>query len=599
MRIGFRAKLFLFFLSALGALLGGALWAVDWITQRQFAELLRTRGDQGLQNFRKLRKLRQSELVDRCMELAGYARFTEELVERPSPEDVGRIALGEIEIRRIPLDLLAIADAEGNLLVRYLARVGPAPAAPPIRRLELQRMESGADPPERGLLAAIAAGEDPQAMDPFLVVQDRLFLVGGFPVQDDSGDGVGVLLFGEEIDDAAAQDLHDYQTEQDQVAFAIGPRLLATSIGGGGRDSAAEAFAGSLPQGESDERVARDLSIGPEPYRALVSAVRPRGVKEPVYAAFFLSLRSLVEFRDQVDRLLLGVMASAIAVSTALSFMLAGQVSAPVKDLVGGTLRIARGEYSSRVKVRSRDELGDLAEAFNQMADDLETKEKARAVLNKVVSREVAEELLRGDLGLSGRRGTATLLFADLRGFTAMTRGMQPEAVVRMLNEFMTAMSAVILGCKGIVDKYVGDEIIGVFGAPRSHGQDAASAVTAAHLMRRKLVEVNAARAARGEPALAMGVGVHTGEVVAGCMGSEELLSYTCIGEAVNLASRLCSNAKPGQILISQATRRDAGDRIELRPLAPILVKGFTEPVEIFEIVEARESPPAAVREVV
>ncbi|MBI5366396.1 MAG: adenylate/guanylate cyclase domain-containing protein [Planctomycetes bacterium] len=164
-----------------------------------------------------------------------------------------------------------------------------------------------------------------------------------------------------------------------------------------------------------------------------------------------------------------------------------------------------------------------------------------------------------------------------------------------MLNEFMTAMSREILDAKGIVDKYVGDEIIGVFGAPKSYGQDAAAAVRAACRMRERLAELNEKRRGRGDPPLAMGIGINTGAVVAGCMGSEELMSYTCIGAAVNLTSRLCSNAKPGQILISEPARRAAaaaaGGGLEVHELEPIRVKGFDHPVPVFEVLSSPALP--------
>jgi len=146
-------------------------------------------------------------------------------------------------------------------------------------------------------------------------------------------------------------------------------------------------------------------------------------------------------------------------------------------------------------------------------------------------------------------------------------------------------MTEEVLSCKGIVDKYVGDEIIGLFGVPRPRGSDAFAAIEAAHRMRLRLERLNKARTDRGDRQLQMGIGLHTGEVVAGRMGSEQQLSYTCIGENMNLASRLCSNAKPGQILVSIDTLKEAGEGVETRPLEPIQVKGFTQPIPVYEVV--------------
>ncbi|MBI3098924.1 MAG: HAMP domain-containing protein, partial [Planctomycetes bacterium] len=391
----------------------------------------------------------------------------------------------------------------------------------------------------------------------------------------------GIVVLGVEIDDRVAKEIHDVQAPADHAGYVVGGKLVASSFPTGGREAATQILAGRLAQRASSF----DASIDGSPFFVVLRAIHPEGAPEPIFTGLYISLKTLVDFRNRMRALLLSVAGAAILLSLFTSMLLARGVSRPVHDLVDGTVRVASGEYSHHIDVRSRDELGDLATAFNKMAGDLATKEKIRGVLNKVVAKDVAEELLKGDLGLGGRRMKVSLIFADLRGFTAMSQGMSPEKIVAMLNEHMTAMSAEILACKGIVDKYVGDEIIGVFGAPKSYGDDTLNAVRAAYRMCRRLVALNEERAARGDPPLRMGIGVNTGEVVAGCMGSEEHLNYTCIGENVNLASRLCSNAKAGQILVSEATRADTDPHVEYARLEPIKVKGYEEAIQVYEVM--------------
>ncbi|MDE3150755.1 MAG: adenylate/guanylate cyclase domain-containing protein, partial [Gemmatimonadota bacterium] len=170
---------------------------------------------------------------------------------------------------------------------------------------------------------------------------------------------------------------------------------------------------------------------------------------------------------------------------------------------------------------------------------------------------------------------------ADLRGFTALTEGMEPQAVIALLNECMERLSAAVETEGGVVDKYVGDEIMGVFGAPVPQPDHADRAVCAAVRMRRAMAELNAVRAARHEPPLAIGAGINSGSVVAGNMGSSDRLNYTVLGETVNLAARLCAAAGADEILVTAGTAAQVRARAEIAPLGPRRFKGFAADVEV------------------
>jgi adenylate cyclase len=177
-----------------------------------------------------------------------------------------------------------------------------------------------------------------------------------------------------------------------------------------------------------------------------------------------------------------------------------------------------------------------------------------------------------------------TVLFADVRGFTSLTEGMEPQDVIGLLNECMEHLSSAIDAEGGVVDKFIGDEVMAVFGAPVTQPDHARRAVVAALRMRDDVVEMNRRRAARGAGAIGLGIGVATGVAVAGNMGSTDRMNYTVLGSTVNLASRLTSEAVAGEILISDETRGVLGDTIVSHSLGERRLKGFSSEMEVYAV---------------
>jgi class 3 adenylate cyclase len=287
---------------------------------------------------------------------------------------------------------------------------------------------------------------------------------------------------------------------------------------------------------------------------------------------------------DRIQRALLLGGGAALLLSALLGAVLSRSLTRPVRALVAATGRVARGDYQTEVKVNSHDEMGTLADAFNDMTRGLLLRERYRSVLNKVVSQDVATELMKGDVELGGENRLVTVLFADIRGFTALTDGMEPQEVIGLLNECMECLSQAIDAAGGVVDKFIGDEVMGVFGAPVTQDDHARRAVKAALRMREGMAAFNAGRTSRGEETLGVGVGINSGVAVAGNMGSSNRLNYTVVGDVVNLASRLAGQAKAGEILISGATLRLAGPGVEAPPRGGRSLKGFATEVEVFAV---------------
>jgi adenylate cyclase len=214
-----------------------------------------------------------------------------------------------------------------------------------------------------------------------------------------------------------------------------------------------------------------------------------------------------------------------------------------------------------------------------------------RSALERFLSPDVVEMVVANpDIRLGGVNQEVTVMFADIRGFTPMSETMSPEQIVEILNEYFTRVTDVIFDHGGTLDKYIGDAVMAVFGAPISKGNDAANCVESAIQIQQLLIELNRDAAARKWPELRVGIGINTGIVTAGNIGSPRRIDYTVIGDTVNTASRLMSNAAGGQILISDSTAVAIGGSFETAPLPPLRLKGRTGPVNVFTVDWAEEA---------
>jgi adenylate cyclase len=215
-------------------------------------------------------------------------------------------------------------------------------------------------------------------------------------------------------------------------------------------------------------------------------------------------------------------------------------------------------------------------------------KRKVKQIFSRYVSPDVYSELLENpsaaDLG--GTRREMSVLFSDLRGFTTFSEGRTPEAVIDQLNEYFTAMVEVVFAHRGTVDKFVGDMIMALFGAPLEDSHHADHAVRCALAMQKRIEELNSVWRGQGRPELACGIGVNSGEMVAGNLGSEKIQAYTVIGDNVNLGARIESLCKEynAEILISEFTRALLSGSQPTEALGEVVVKGKTQPVRIFRV---------------
>ena len=325
-----------------------------------------------------------------------------------------------------------------------------------------------------------------------------------------------------------------------------------------------------------------EMQAGDVEYFTYVSRLTSWG-NENVYAILQRDRNQALAPYYSLRILLIVISLLALLVSVFGGAFIASSVTRPVGKLVEFARRIQGGDYTQEVELRQQDELGQLGQAFNDMSKGLFERDKVQNLLGKVISPEIAQELIKSDVQLGGEEKEITVLFTDLRDFTGLSESRTPVEVLDFLNEYLTRMTAVIDNHGGVVDKYIGDAIMALFGAPLPMADHADRAVACALALTEELKACNLAFQERGWPQLAMGVGVHTGKVVIGNMGSKNRLNYTAIGDGVNLASRLESVTKDYQVpvIVSEATMNSA-PAFQYRELGTIQVRGKQQAVRIY-----------------
>ena len=282
--------------------------------------------------------------------------------------------------------------------------------------------------------------------------------------------------------------------------------------------------------------------------------------------------------------MILFIVGVGILVAIGLAVFAAHSVANPLRQVEGAMAEVERGELGGVCPVLANDEIGAVAEGFNRMLAGLRERETIRETFGRYVTREIRDEILAGRASVEGQLEEVTVLFADLRDFTPWVERTPPREVVGDLNEYFTEMEAAIRAQRGLVLQYIGDEIEAVFGAPLRAADHADRAFAAALEMRRRLAALNARRAAAGKPPLRNGIGIHTGTVLAGNIGSAERLTYALVGYAVNLASRIQGlNKELGtDILVSEETRGRLRGPAALEALPAVRVKGKSVEVSVY-----------------
>jgi class 3 adenylate cyclase len=572
----FRTRLLL----AMMLVVGGVTLATAVATQRSLAAAYRRQDEERFaRDLRQLEELREARLASvkaRSRDLARSVRLVAALYER-QPELLYQVALDELR------DVLRPVEGGGRRAARFVRLVaGDATIPPPFPEPDLARdaatVERAIAAASRALTAGHAqeVGYLPLAIEGDPALHEVILTRIGDPVTQQA---LGALALGFPVGEDGGAD-----AEADPVPTGIwvDGRLYTRTIPEAARPAVVAALTGAA--GPDDETVVEVAGVA---HRVFHRALQPGSGFPPAEQVGLYSMAASLARQRELTRRIAAIGAFALLAGLAVSLALSRGLAVPIRRLVAATAEVQQGNLAVRVP-DGHDELGRLAASFNDMTAGLAEKERYRSALDLVADARVARQLLAGEVTLGGDEKDVSVLFCDIRGFTALTQDMDPADVIALLNEHMTSLTAVIHAHGGLVDKFVGDAVMAVWGAPQATGTEARDAVATA-------LGIVAARerlnAGAREP-LAIGVGIASGPVVAGCMGSTDRLNYTVLGERVNLAARLCASAGPMEVLIDEVTRARLGDTVRATALPPMQMKGFRDAIVVHRI--ARAEPGAA-----
>ncbi len=517
----------------------------------------------GARIFERLIQLRDRQMAEAAGILADDFGFKKAVNENDRRTTLS--ALGNLE-QRIGADVVQLVSLDKNLL--------------------LDTKDSGLKRAPYPFPALIERAENSESLQSqcFIFRDDQLFAMVATALR--APDPKAWITVGFRITDEFAREIKSYtDLEISFLADVNGERVLASTF------SDEERRENLLPAINSQKPPLGkkiDLNLADEAYVSfLLKLPTESGTDAVVLLQRSLGKQLRPYLRLEKTLLLLALVG--LIISITLSFWVSRSVSQPVRDLAEGARKIAAGDYEHRVQTKQRDEIGTLAAAFNEMSHGLAERDRVRSLLGKVVSPAIAAELMGKELILGGEERSVTILFSDIRNFTGISERLSPTEVLDLLNLYFTKMSAIIEQHGGVVDKYVGDALMALFGAPINLPLQGESAMSAALEMCDAIDELNQVGQSEGRSTLRIGIGINTAVVVAGNMGSQTRLNYTVIGDGVNLASRLEGLTKnpeyDARVIVSAATLAAAGDNFEIRSLGEVAVKGKQKPTEIFAVL--------------
>jgi adenylate cyclase len=315
-----------------------------------------------------------------------------------------------------------------------------------------------------------------------------------------------------------------------------------------------------------------------------------------VTAYSIISEDIILEPAREVKRKAFFIAGLVLSGSIFLIFLFSMSLTSPIEALAELIGIVSKGNFdvkaSDRIKSVFQDEVKDLAFAFDNMTEGLKERDKVKNLFSKFHGSSVTDDLMNQEVGLGGQKKDVIVFFSDIRGFTAFSEKRSPEEVVEMLNEYFEVMVGIINKQGGVVDKFIGDAIMAVWGAPKSNDRDAHNATMACIQMRLALVELNDKRKARGQPPLAIGIGLHAGSVISGTIGSTERMEYTVIGNTVNTGSRIEASTKAfgADLLISEEVVNLVGESFIVELAGAAEVKGRSDPLKMYKVRGYREN---------
>lgn len=360
--------------------------------------------------------------------------------------------------------------------------------------------------------------------------------------------------------------------------------------------------------GKNDAAAARALGVD-EPsivHMEVPISVKTGGASDTVLGGVRVGY-SFADREAQIRRftmILTGANVAGLLLGMFVGMQFAKKVARPIVRLQELASTVAKGNFEVSAPIDSNDELGALAQSFNAMTAFLRKGKFMRHAFERYVSAELADRIEKDPRALElkpGERREVTILFLDVRGFTKRAEKMSAEDVVKFLVALFDRVSEPVFKAEGMIDKFIGDAMLSVFGFPIAHEDDPFRAVVSAVRIQEDIRNYNRERMAWGLEPVGVGIGINTGTVVAGNIGCQRKLEYTVIGDAVNVAARLVALAQPGQVLVSGSTYEKIQTALDAKFLGMQQVKGREQPVAVYEVnglvygkVQSKPATPAA-----
>ena len=559
-------RIVVFFVVLLLAVQMASFLFIRYAIEQTAQDALRTDLRAGGRIFQRLLRQNAQQLVETTSVLTYDQRFRDAIAGR----DREQLAVALVNhAERIGASGMAVIGLDGVVVSDTLVAANAGE-----RYVDLALMD-------RARAAGRASG--------MRVIQGRLYQVVLAPVL--APQPLAWVAMDFEIDDRTARELRALSSAE--VSFVRAgrdaPRVLATTL----PHSRREDFESQLRDIVARGRDGVSVRLGGETVEALAIPLEDaQGLA--LYTVLQRSLSDGIAPFLVLETALLFITALSLIVTMVGAMRIARRITLPLRRLALATREIARGNYAVRVNATERDEVGQLATAFDSMAQGLAERDNIRGVLGKVASSQVVKQLLDGEIELGGQELDATVMFTDIRNFTALCESLTPRQGLALLNEFLTIISAVVEEHEGVVDKYMGDGVMAVFGAPVTRPDDAQRAVEAALDIRARIEALRPSLRSRGMPAPEVGVGLNTSRMVGGNVGSPSRLNYTVLGDGVNLASRLEGLTKRYHVPIVCGNRtHDAVQGIVFRELDKVRVRGKTVAERIFEPLARAGTLPA------
>lgn len=558
----FRSRLIVFLLGLLVPVLGGIFYYVNTNNTEYTEETINSYLEFGADVFDYTREQQALTLQAITNSLTSDFGFRTAYAAN-DPATLFDAALNVMDRSFNSVDMLLILDLDGQVIIDTETQgmemlVG--------RWLQLL---NAADENEEGRAEMIIAIDGL----PFQVIALPLYLprqvawiIGGFALDQE---------FVDRVKKTTLSEVSIVKLEQEPGSENADLEVIVSTLTSEGQSALAQQIQFNGAQLTSLQRV----SAPSQDYTSLLR--RLYGVQGDSVQVFAVIQRSYEENSENVVQfrsLLVQFYLLVLVVSLLAVLFLARSITTPLSRLVSVVKQIEKGDYDRSVAVQSNDEIGELADSVNSMARGLAEKERVRDLLGKVVSHQIAEQLLNNPIELGGEERVATILFSDIRGFTTFCEGLPPKEVLRALNIVLSTISDIVELHQGVVDKYNGDAVMALFGVPIKGTLDTANAMSA-------LLDITAALE-KMDSGLSACVGITTGVVVAGNLGSSNRMNYSVIGDTVNLSARLESLTRLYDVsnIVCEASRDDAPN-FAYRELDIVCVAGKSQSVRIFELL--------------